>query len=268
MTMNRTVGQKEEISGFVRGRFHPGWRIAKSTGKPYLASGKLVLDTDDGECEVSFLQVYVDGERSDTLMPQLWNDIDEDIKGKEVAITCTFEKDYTNPTTGAVKHQFRSPTSIKYLNPGDAPPPVSAQTTQVAQTGVAPPTVTPTTAPMATPTPQSVSPFSLDERIAWNSAINNMFPLGENTHPIVPFNMERYRGYADDDGKRIEGEGSAYLDEFFSEVGRVAYSLYKVIRRGPVQPVEPVQITPEEELPPEPTDLGDGVIGLNRTGEI
>ena len=87
-----------------------------------------------------------------------------------------------------------------------------------------------------------------------------MFPLGENTHPIVPFNMERYRGYADDDGKRIEGEGSAYLDEFFSEVGRVAYSLYKVIRRGPV-PVEPVQLTPEEELFPEANDLGTGLSG-------
>ena len=252
MTTNRTVGQKEEISGFVRGRFHPGWKIAKSTGKPYLASGKLVLDTDDGECEVSFLQVYVDGERSDSLMPQIWNDIDDDIKGKGVAITCTFEKDYTNPTTGAVKHQFRSPTSIKYLNSGDAPPPKPTQE-QVA------------TAPVDSPQGFQQS-FSLDERIAWNSAINNI--MLSDKGPRILFSEERYRGYADDDGKRIEGEGSAYLDEYFSEVGRVAYSLYKVIRRGPVQPVEPVQITPEEELFPEATDLGDGVIGLNRTGEI
>ena len=144
MTTNRTVGEKYEERGKVKGRFHPGWRIAKSTGKPYLASGKLVLDTDDGECEVSFLQVYVDGERSDSLMPQIWNDIDDNIKGKEVAIACTFERTYINPTTGAVKHQFRNPTFIKYLNSGDAPPPVSAQTTQVAQTAVAPPTVAPT----------------------------------------------------------------------------------------------------------------------------
>ncbi len=272
MTMNRTVGEKEIIMGTVVARYLPGWKTSKS-GNDYLASGKLVLESEEGVCEVSFMQLYVDNVRTEEMGP-LWTGLDLDtIQGKEVAIACTFESDYTNSTTGAVKHQFKNPTFIKYLNPGDAPPQASAQTTQVAQTAVAPPTVAPTTAPMATPAPQS---FSLDERIAWNSAVNNVMlsPKG----PIITFSDDRYSGHCDDDGNWIEGEGSAYLDEFFSQkIAPVAYALFKLIKRGPVQavvkPVEPmgqgnnwnaspqrpqVEAAPEDEyvLFPEATDLG------------
>ena len=232
MTMNRTVGEKEIIVGTVVARYLPGWKTSKS-GKDYLASGKLVLESEDGVSEISFMQLYVNDERSDTLMPQIWNDIDDNIKGKEVAIACTFESDFTNPTTGAVKHQFRKPTSIKYLNPGDAPPQASAQTTQVAQTAVAPPTVAPTTAPMATPAPQS---FSLDERIAWNSAVNNAVTATNHHYGEEQGHIDRYTPTG-----------------WLSRVEAKALLLYPLIRRGPV---EPVQITPEEELFPEATDLG------------
>ena len=291
-TNNRTVGDKEIITGTVVARYLPGWKTAKS-GNDYLASGKLVLESEeDGVCEVSFLQVYVDNVRSEEMGP-LWTGLDLDtIQGKKVSIACTFEKDYTNSTTGAVKHQFRNPTLIKFLNPGDEPPMIPTQTTQVAQTTPVTPSVVPTTAPMAPPTPQSVSPFSLDERISWNSAINNI--MLSDKGPRILFSEERYRGYLDDDGKSwIQGEGSAYMDEFFSEIiASAAFALYKVIRRGPVPVqirasskqystelmVEPmgqgnnwnaspqrpqVEAAPEDEyvLFPEDSDLGAGLSG-------
>jgi len=247
MTTNRTVGDKEIIMGTVVARYLPGIKMSKS-GNEYLASGKLVLESEDGVYEVSFMQLYVDNVRTEE-MGALWTSLDLDaIQGKQVAIACTFESDYINSTTGAVKHQFKNPTFIKYLNPGDEPPPKPTQE-QVA------------TAPAPVDSPQGFQQsFSLDERIAWNSAINNIMLSDKGPRILFSFSEERYRGYADD-GKRIEGEGSAYLDEFFSEVGRVAYSLYKVIRRGPVEPVvKPMELTPEQELFPQ-QELFQGLTG-------
>jgi len=254
-TNNRTVGEKEIITGTVVARYLPGWKTAKS-GNDYLASGKLVLESEeDGVCEVSFLQVYVDNVRTEEMGP-LWTGLDLDtIQGKKVSIACTFESDYTNSTTGAVKHQFRNPTLIKFLNPGDEPPMIPTQTTQVAQTTPVTPSVVPTTAPIVPPIAlQSVMPMTFEEKkrhdIAWNGAVNLAVPLARK--PVEPT--------ADD----LEHRQTS-ISNWIERVDELAWPLYLLKLRGPV---EPVQITPEEELFQEATDLSDGVVGLNRTGEI
>jgi hypothetical protein len=103
------------VMGTVTNVYQPGWKTSQK-GRDYLAGGKLVLDSKKGKCEISFMQLFVDGERTED-MPQIWNDIDADtIKGKRVVVNCTFDTDYTHPSTGEVKHQYKNPTDIEYLD--------------------------------------------------------------------------------------------------------------------------------------------------------
>ena len=117
--MSTQSNAKKVIIGTVTAVYQPGWKVSNA-GNEYLAGGKVLLDSKEGVCEISFMQLYVDNERTED-MPQIWNDIDaEGIKGKRVAIGCTFDKDYTHPKTGEVKHQYKNPPDIQYLD-GDEP---------------------------------------------------------------------------------------------------------------------------------------------------
>jgi hypothetical protein len=99
---------------------------------------------------------------------------------------------------------------ITAIADGDA-----AQQTETATTGAAP--------RQTAPTPSA----SLDERIAWNSAINNAVSK-------VPWTVE-YPGR-----------------EWLSEVDTLAQDLYALIRRGPLPPAEDAPPEPPEP-PGEPT---------------
>jgi len=96
------------------------------------------------------------------------------------------------------------------------------------------PTPQPTPATTATPAPAW---GSLDERIAWNSAINNaasaVGPIDDGLPPPLP-----------------------PLEYWVAEVDRIAHHIYALIRRGPLPPVEdapekPVE-APDPNLEPDP----------------
>jgi len=76
----------------------------------------------------------------------------------------------------------------------------------------------------STPPPEQPRTYSLDERIAWNSAINNAV----NAHTVTPIEIE--------------------WDVWLGNVDRLANKIYHVIRRGPVE-IE------EEAVEPEATTL-------------
>jgi hypothetical protein len=133
MSTLSTLGEKEIVIGTVTAMYQPGW---SANGK--LTPGKLVLDTDEGVCEVSFMQLYEDSVRTEK-MPQIWNDIDEDeIRGRRVAISATFQRVYTNDETKVSKHQYGNPSSIKYLD-GDAPTPKEATPEPTGERASTPP---------------------------------------------------------------------------------------------------------------------------------
>jgi len=86
---------------------------------------------------------------------------------------------------------------------------------------------------------------SLDERIAWNSAINNAVTA-------IPWISNYYNAETDDN------EGF-YTPNWLSEVDTLAQDIYALIRRGPVAPVEeavdeadaPDGDQPDEDQPDE-----------------
>jgi len=97
----------------------------------------------------------------------------------------------------------------------------AAQQTETATNGAAP--------RQTAPTPSA----SLDERIAWNSAINNAVsavgPIDDGLPPPLP-----------------------PLEYWLAEVDRVAQSIFALIRRGPTPPAEDAPSEPPE--PPEPPE--------------
>ena len=213
--MNIQSNAKKIIMGTVTAVYQPGWKVSNA-GKEYQAGGKVLLDSKDGVCEVSFLQLYVDDKRTAD-MPQIWNDIDADwIKGKRIAIACVFDKDYPNPKTGEVKHQYKNPTDIQYLD-GDEP--------ETAVVGVH------HNDDETKPTPVQHT-FSLDERIAWNSSVNNAV----QSHPFK--------------GDPLDAEARS---KWLGEIDVLALDIYPLIRRGYVEPeveeVEPDSIAIEPVEP-------------------
>ena len=139
-----TSNGKKIVVGTVTAVYQPGWRTSKK-GDDYLAGGKVLIDSKEGVCEISFMQLFVDSERTED-MPEVWNNMDGDIKGRTVAIACSFDKDYTHPATGVTKHQYKNPTDIQYLD-GD-----EFDADEDAEVGS-----TPTPAPKVSPTPPSIS---------------------------------------------------------------------------------------------------------------
>ena len=193
------------VMGTVTNVYQPGWKTSQK-GRDYLAGGKLVLDSKEGKCEISFMQLFVDGERTED-MPQIWNAIDADtIKGKRVVVSCTFDTDYTHPSTGEVKHQYKNPTDIEYLDGNgpsddedeDVPEPTDDEV------GIAPP-------------PPAPQPMTIDDRIRWNSSVNNAVSR-------LPF-----------DGDPFDSEA---VSKWISGVDALALPVNQLIQRGPVKPIE------------------------------
>lgn len=144
-------------------------------------------------------------------MPAWYEALDLDnLVGARVQIAAVYQKTYQGT------RQYGSAATFKVLN-GVAP---KAQTS--TQEGVQ-------FAPTAT-TPTSASWGSKDDRIMWNSAINNAVTA-------IPWisNMT-------EDGEAY------YRPNWLSEVDALARDVYALIRRGPT-PVEEAPLEPEDEEP-------------------
>ena len=140
----------------------------------------------------------------------LGNFLKDNLVGARVQIAAVYQKTYEGT------RQYGSAATFKVLN-GVAP---KAQT--ATQEGVQP-------APTAT-TPTSAPWGSIDERIAWNSAINNAVTA-------IPWisNM-------------TEDKEAYYTPNWLGEVDALARDVYALIRRGPA-PVEEALLEPEDEDP-------------------
>jgi hypothetical protein len=108
------------------------------------------------------------------------------------------------------------------------------------------PTPQPSESP-ATALPSASWTASLDERIAWNSAINNAV----NAHTIVTIDIEDEVLHV-----RKASHDTIGWDVWLGMVDALANQIYPVIRRGPTPPAEdapeqPVE-APDPNLEPEP----------------
>ena len=188
------------VMGTVTGIYPPA-----TTANGKLRPAILELDSQKyGKCNFAFFQRWENGERTEKL-PREWEEIikvQDWVMGKQIAVTAIFNDSYMD------KSNFKNPIAIEFLEDTPTLPPEPVTTA----TPVTTPTVAPTTAPMATPAPQS---FSLDERIAWNSAVNN----------AVTATNHHYGAEQGDEGWLTSVEAKALL-------------LYPLIRRGPVDSVE------------------------------
>jgi len=257
-------GEPSIVMGRVTHIFPPGEREGKN-GK-YLAPGKMLLESDKlGTCAISFFQLFNDlGERTEN-MPEIWNTIwsDQDsIKGNRVIISCKFDSDYLNPNSGVVQHNYNKASTIEYVDFEVGPLPTATPTA---------PAVASATGPAST-TPQQV--LTLDQRIAWNSAVNNAVSKLPFSDGLLHNNQET---------ALYEGEWAQWI----GDVDVLAHQFYALIRRGPVEcdewnvpvveisggfrgnnwnasPQRPqVEAAPEDEyvLFPEANGLGAGLSG-------
>ena len=228
------------IVGIVAGVYPPA-----TTANGKLRPAILELDSKKyGKCNFAFFQLWENKVRTENLPPE-WEQIvkvQDWVMGKQIAVTASFKDIYGDTSN------FQNPVAVEFLE--DDPPLPPEPVTTV--TPVTTPAVAPYTAPMATPAPQSVSPFTLDQRIAWHGAVNLAVPLARK--PVEP----PVEPTADD----LEHRKTS-ISNWIERVDELAWPLYLLKTRGPV-PVKPVQLTPEEELFSEATDLG--VVG--QTGEI
>ena len=202
-----------------------------------LGPGKIILDTDEGTAAITVWQLYIDSIRSEK-MPELFeslSEIEADVVGQAVAISCTFDKTYEHPTTGAVQQQYSKMTALKFIG---GEPPKQAETKPVARTA---PSGTENGSTPSTPSSEPTNPMSLEERIAWNSAWNNA---------VNAYSFQR--------ADRYGGDIPAYL----KLVDKLANEFYSYIRRGPVEIValEPKEQDEVEELT-YLNDESDSVIG-------
>jgi len=209
----------EVVIGKIEKIFQP----REFSGK--LSPGKIVLDADEGQAVITVWQVYEDSVRTDK-MPSLWNNLDFEWSiNKTVAISCKFDKTYTNPTTGAVQQQYSKMSAIKFI--GDQAP-KQAETKPVARTA-------PSGTEDTVSSPQPSNQMSLDERISWNSAWNNAVNA-YSSHPPMHW--------------------ATSTRTYLQLVDALANDFYPYIRRG--REVEPVEMEPEEEGVVELTYLHDG----------
>ena len=107
--------------------------------------------------------------------------------------------------------------------------------------------------PTATTTTTASAPAgwgSIDERIAWNSAINNAVTA-------IP-------RYYEDNFRRVDGE-AYYRPNWLGEVDALARDVYALIRRGPT-PVEQAPLEPEDEepFPNAPEDEESDELGVQQ----
>ena len=175
MSNMQSNGKKTSVVGVVTAIYGPEWR-EKRDGTPYFGPGRIHLDVKGSTCEVSCWA-------NEEIMPPFWTGINLDtIRGRNVVISATYDKEYTNPNSGETKYQYKNPTDIQYLD-GDEPTQDAPEPTGEEDA----------------PPPPAQHTFSLDERIAWNSASIPDLTWG-------------------------------------GEINAIALPLYPLIRRGPVEP--------------------------------
>ena len=132
----------EVVIGTIQNIYNPR---EGANGK--LGPGKIILDTDEGTAAITVWQLYVDSLRTEK-MPEIFeslSEIEADVVGQAVAISCTFEKTYEHPTTGAVQQQYSKMTALKFIG---GEPPKQAETKPVANTTSQPPKPTSTPSPV------------------------------------------------------------------------------------------------------------------------
>ena len=198
MSNMQSNGKKTSVVGVVTAIYGPEWR-EKRDGTPYFGPGRIHLDVKGSTCEVSCWA-------NEEIMPPFWTGINLDtIRGRNVVISATYDKEYTNPNSGETKYQYKNPTDIQYLD-GDEPTQDAPEPTGEEDA----------------PPPPAQHTFSLDERIAWNSSVNNSVTV------LASEIAKAMRALA-------EGDESS-LDECLGRVDRLASGFYDMIRRGPVEP--------------------------------
>ena len=197
--------EMQSIAGVVTRVF-----TAKLNDEGAWMPGKLIVLTDDGE-EVDFIAWPMKDYETKVVfepmrMPPWFAALDlETLEGASVrAIAVPRISAYSG------KVEFIKVNSFK----------VAVQT----QDGTPPPSPTPT---------PTQSTFSLDERIAWNSSVNNSVTV------LASEIAEAMRALA-------EGDESS-LDECLGRVDRLASGFYDMIRRGPVEPA--VEEAEQEDAP-------------------
>ena len=128
-------GQKTSVVGVVTAAYDPEKRERLKDGATYISPGRIYLDVKGTVCEVACWSVDSDKVN----MPPFWTGIDFDtIEGRNVVISATYDKEYTNPKTNETKHQYKSPTDIQYLD-GDAPTPKEATPEPTGERASTPP---------------------------------------------------------------------------------------------------------------------------------
>lgn len=136
---NMTKGDIVTVKGTVERVYQPG-----QNGDTPTTPGSIVIKSEKlGDCKITVWQLFDSNKERTVEMPPFWYEIDPDwIIGKRVNVTCNFAKDWVNPKTGMVQHQYDKVLVVDYE---DSPPTVPTQTTQAAQTAhVTPPTAAPT----------------------------------------------------------------------------------------------------------------------------
>ena len=186
----------------------------------------IVIATDEGKVKLAQFPTkdYDSGVTFEPIeMPAWYEALDLDnLVGARVQIAAVYQKTYEGT------RQYDKAKTFKVLN-GVAP---KAQT--ATQEGVQP-------APTAT-TPTSAPWGSKDDRIMWNSAINNAVTA-------IPWisNM-------------TEDKEAYYTPNWLSEVDALARDVYALIRRGPT-PVEEAPLEPEDDDPfPDAPEESLGVL--------
>ena len=235
----------EVVIGTIQNIYNPR---EGANGK--LGPGKILLDTDEGTAAITVWQLYVDSVRSQQ-MPELFESLSEmeaDVVGQTIAVSCSFEKTYTNPTTGAVQQQYSKMTALKFIG---GEPPKRVETKPVARTA---PSGTEDTVSTKPSSPQPSNQMSVDEKISWGLAWKAA---------VIAYSGERPERYY----KRPE---QPELYGYLKLVDKLANEFLPYIRRGRLEIVE-VEPEPEPEEAEtsffdEPSDLGNGVVGL--IGEI
>ena len=211
----------------VVSRYYPSEINDSGNWKP----AKLVLDTDEAfGVEVSFWPKK--DESGKVIAPikiPVLDAIDlETIEGKEVQIVCVFQKIYKRNNGDEVR-QYSSARKVKII--GENAPPTPKPKPEPDEEADEPEEE----ASKPTPAPQ---PMTIDERIRWNSAVNNAVSR-------LSF-----------DGDPFDGEA---VSKWIAGVDVLALALNKLIQQGPVEPIEAEEEVPEQEE-------SDGVIDVD--GEV
>ena len=108
---NMTKGDIVTVKGTVERVYQPGQNGDKPT-----TPGSIVIKSEKlGDCKITVWQLFDSNKERTVAMPPFWYEIDPDwIIGKRVNVTCNFDKDWVNPKTGMVQHQYDKVLVVDY----------------------------------------------------------------------------------------------------------------------------------------------------------